>query len=149
MKTKSKTTIGTLDKIDLPSFGLYDIPCKIDTGANTSAIHCHSVKLVEKEGEQWLSFHLLDPTHSEYNNQKFWTQQFGETIVKSSFGQKVYRYVIRTEVVLFGETFSADFTLADRENMKYPILLGKKLLKNRFVVDVAKNNLSFKLKQKS
>ena len=43
--TKTKLIIGARDKIDLPEFGLYELPCKVDTGAATSAIHCYQVRL--------------------------------------------------------------------------------------------------------
>jgi hypothetical protein len=45
------TIIGTTDFIDLPEFKLQDVACKIDTGADTSTIHCSGIKLIEKEGK--------------------------------------------------------------------------------------------------
>lgn len=149
MKKKTKKVIGTRDKIDLPEFELYDLPCKIDTGAETSAIHCHRVRLLEVNGKETISFRLLDPTHEAYNHQEFRTTQFKEKKIRSSFGHSEYRYSIRCKVILFGEKFSADFTLSDRVRMKFPVLLGKKLLKNRYLVDVSKLDLSFKLKAES
>ncbi|GAA4843712.1 ATP-dependent zinc protease family protein [Algivirga pacifica] len=146
-KQKEKLLIGSTDHVDLPSFDLADIPCKIDTGAETSAIHCHRVKLVEKDGEEFICFQLLDPSHKQYNGKEFRTNKFEERKVRSSSGVADYRYVITTEVELFGQRFETEFTLADREKMKFPILLGKRLLKKNFLVDVSKNNLSFKKKQ--
>jgi len=149
MKKKAKKIIGTKDRIDLPEFGLYDLPCKIDTGAETSSIHCHRVRLLEVDGQEIISFRLLDPLHEAYNNHEYRTSRFNEKKIKSSFGQSEYRYSIKCKVLLFGETFSAEFTLADRVRMKYPILLGKRLLKNRYLVDVSKLNLSYQLKMES
>ncbi len=150
-KNKSKLVIGTLDKVDFPEFGLYEIPCKIDTGAQTSALHCHRVRLIEieKEGKEIIAFELLDPSHEEYNGKEYRTTDFEERKVRSSSGHAEYRYVIRAKLLLFGETIETEFTLADRERMKYPILLGKSLLKGRFLVDVAKTNLSHKQKIKA
>ncbi len=151
MSSKKKTAsslkiIGSLDRVDFPLLSLFDIPCKIDTGAETSAIHCHKVKLIEKDGEEIISFFLLDPTHPNYNGIEFRVKDFVEKKIKNSFGQSEYRYAIRTHIVLFGEPISADFTLSDRERMKYPVLLGKKLLKKRFLVDVNQADLSYQQK---
>jgi len=147
MKRREKKIIGTRDHIDLPEFDLFDLPCKIDTGAETSAIHCHSVRLIEINGVECISFRLLDPSHEAYNNHEFHTSNFKEKKIRNSFGISEYRFSIKCQVVLFGEKFIADFTLADRVRMRYPILLGKRLLKNRFLVDVSKVDLSYKLKK--
>lgn len=142
----NKRTIGRIDKIDLPEFQLEGIACKVDTGAATSAIHCHHVHVIEKDGTRLLSFSLLDPEHTAYNNKTFLTSHFQERIVKSSTGQAEMRYVIETPVVLFGEQFYTQFTLADREQMRFPVLLGRRLLRKKFIVDVSRTNLSAKKK---
>lgn len=141
--------IGAFDKIDLPEFELYDLDCKIDTGAYTSAIHCHRVCLIEAPGgQQLLSFHLLDPAHPQYNDHEYRTAHFYEKKVTSSSGHSEYRFVIQTKAVLFGRLFDIEFTLADREQMRYPILLGRKFLKKyHFLVDVNQKNLSFQQKK--
>ena len=51
---------------------------------------------------------------------------------------------------LFGEDFEAEFSLSDRSDMKYPVLLGRSLLRQgRFVVDVARRNLSYKVQARA
>jgi len=115
----------------------------------TSSIHCHEVKRIERGGAEYITFKLLDPSHPQYKNKAIRVDDFTERKVKNSFGQSEYRYVIKTEVTLFGETFEAEFTLADREKMRNPVLLGKRLLKGRFLVDVSKQNLSYKKKNKA
>lgn len=138
--------IGSTDRVDFPEFKLEDIPCKIDTGASISAIHCHHVKLVEENGITQVSFMLLDPSHEAYQQMVFKTTNFKERMIKNSFGSTECRYSIRTTIRLFGRTIRAEFTLSDRENMRYPVLLGKRLLKNRFLVDVSRDNLNFNRK---
>jgi len=143
---RNKIIIGSSDKIDFPELTLTNVPCKIDTGAMTSSIHCHHVKLIEKNGEDYVTFKLLDPSHPLYQKKALRAKQFEERRIKNSFGQSEYRYVITTKVILFGKEIEAEFTLADRERMRYPVLLGKKLLKGNFIVDVSKRNLSHKKK---
>ena len=49
---------------------------------------------------------------------------------------------------MFGKTFTVELSLRDRGNMEYPMLLGRRTIRNRFKVDVSKSNLSYKYKQK-
>ena len=146
-KKVNKLIIGSKDKCDFPEFELFDLTCKIDTGADSSAIHCQQIKVIENNlGEQLISFNLLDPSHKKYNNVAFRTKDFKQKSIKSSNGIATSRYVIQTKVCLFGVEYITDFTLADRENMKFPVLLGKKLLRGRFLVDVSLVDLSYKQK---
>lgn len=148
MTKKQLITIGRTDIIDLPELDLTNIECKIDTGADTSSIHCHRVQIKEKDGKEYLTFKLLDPKHPDYQKKDYEIYNFKERRVRSSNGQLQYRYVIKTTVILFNKKIKAEFTLTDRGKMKYPILIGRKLLNKNFVVDVSKLNLSFKSKQK-
>lgn len=143
---KEKKIIGTIDKVDLPEFNLEDLECKIDTGAATSAIHCASIKVKEVNGVDYISFKLLDPEHPLYNGHVFQTANFKEKTIKSSFGHSEVRFVIKTKIKLFRTVYPISFTLSDRENMKYPILIGKRLLNRRFLVDVSQKDLSFNQK---
>ena len=132
-------TIGTTDKIDLPEFNINDVQVKIDTGADTSAIHCTRIVETIDDGNTYISFWLLDDIPHR-------VKDFTITTVKSSFGTKEKRYKIKTHIHLFGKRYKFSATLSDRSDMKYPILMGKRFLKNKFLVDVSKENLSFNKK---
>lgn len=139
--------IGRFDKIDLPDFGAYDIEAKIDTGAYSSAIHCAKIKVVKEGDKKKISFHILDSHIPSVENRRYVTSRFRKKKVRSSSGHVTKRYFIETYIVLFGQRILAEFSLSDRETMRFPILLGRKLLKNRFLVDVALTNVSFVQKQ--
>ncbi len=143
-----KQIIGRTDKADFPEFDLFDLELKIDTGAFTSSMHCTHVHETTKNGQACLSFKLLDPSHPNYNNKEFHTPHYTRKTVKSSNGLAEERFVISTSMVLFGAEYPIDLTLTARGEMKYPILLGRKFLTSRFMVDTAKKNLSFKQKNK-
>jgi hypothetical protein len=141
--TKPLKLIGTTDCIDLPEFNMTNLECKIDTGAETSSIHCSRVTLKEREGKEFISFHILDNKHPEYTGLNFECFEFKEKKIKSSFGSIEFRFAIKANVILFGKVYPIWFTLSDREKMRYPVLLGKGFLKNRFLVDVSQKDLSF------
>lgn len=142
-------TIGREDKADFPEFHLEDIDIKIDSGAYTSSIHCANIKEVEENGKKLLKFTLLDPEHTLYNHKEFTTDDYASKLVKSSNGIAEERYRIYTEIIIFNEKFPIYLTLTERKDMKFPILLGRKFLNKKFVIDTIKKNVSHKLKYKN
>jgi hypothetical protein len=137
-----KTLIGRKDIADFEELNLYKIPVKIDTGANTGAIHCHKVDEIVHNGEKAICFYLLDPQHKKYKNEAFYTSKFRKKTIRSSNGQKQDRYIIQTTITLFGNKYPVELSLSNRGKMKYPVLMGRKFLKGRFVVDVGLSNIS-------
>ncbi|QIE60080.1 peptidase [Rasiella rasia] len=140
-----KRKIGRTDKADFPLLELQDIEVKVDTGAYTSTIHCKNVKVEDN----YLRCVFLDPEHPAYHNKEFKFDKYDVRVVKSSNGQTQARYRILTEIELFGKIYPIFLTLSDREEMKYPVLLGRKFLTKRFMVDINRTNLSHKLKTKN
>ena len=145
-KKSNKIVIGRRDKIDLPKLSLYDVDAKIDTGAYTSSIHCRNIKVIEKDGVKKIRFNLLDPTHPSKSNKRITLPVQAKRRIKNSSGQAEERYIIKTQILLFGQVFDIELSLTDRSRMEYPVLLGRKLLSNRFIVDVAEANLSYREK---
>ncbi|MCR6637811.1 MAG: RimK/LysX family protein [Sporocytophaga sp.] len=143
---KDKLTIGRSDMIDLPDLKIYNVKAKIDTGAYSCSIHCSNPKVSGNKRKK-LSFSLPYFNGKEKEKVIFQTNDFSERIVRSSFGQVEKRFVIKTKVLIFNKLIETEFTLSDRSNMKHPILLGRKFLKNGFLVDVSKFNLSYKQKK--
>lgn len=82
-------------------------------------------------------------------SRQLYSGQFSQRMIRNSFGVAEKRYVIEIHVVLFGRSIRTEFTLADREALKNPVLLGRQLLRNRFVVDVAQKDLSYQEKLNS
>lgn len=148
MKKREKRLIGRSDKADFPQLELNNIDVKIDTGAYSGAIHCEHIEEIEAAGKRKIRFRLLDKTHPEYNHMVFEYSNYRQKRVKNSFGVTEKRFVIETLIVLFGEAFLTEFTLSERGEMKFPVLIGRKLLNRNFIVDTAKTNISFKQKTK-
>lgn len=141
---KPRQIIGMTDIVDLPGLALFDVQAKIDTGAFTSSLHCKKVNVVRVGTRDRLSFWVIDKTGQPAR--KFYSDDFSQRMIRNSFGVSEMRYVIKTRITLFGRTIKTEFTLADREQLKNPVLLGRKLLRNRFLVDVSQTNLSYQLK---
>ncbi len=137
-----KLFIGRYDLAEFPELKLKKIQVKIDTGAYTSSFHCHTIRLINAGGKEKLQCYFLDPGHDQYNNKEFIFECFSLKKVRSSNGALEERYSIKTTIRLFEKVIPLELTLTERENMRFPVLLGRKFLSRRFVVDTSKKNLS-------
>lgn len=109
---KRKLKIGLIEEVILEDQKCYK--AKIDTGADSSSI---DKKIAEKLGNKKIISHK---------------------IIKSALGRK-RRPLIMLEIKFQGKTFKEKFSLSDRSNMKYKILIGKDILKKEgFLIDPLK-----------
>ena len=135
-----RLVIGRKDRANLPLFKLQNVPVKIDTGAYTSSIHCDRIEKVTIDGKEMLEVIFFDLKKEVAPT--FYFDNFSEKRVRSSTGEMESRFVIQGDIELFGRVFKTPFSLSKRMRMRYPVLLGRKLLNKKFVVDPAKTNLS-------
>ena len=131
---KPKQIIGRRETVDFPELGLAGISAKIDTGAYSSTLHCRDIQ-VSDGPQKILSFKVLGSTEKEIQ-----FKAFSQKKIKNSFGEAEKRYVIKTKIKIAGRLIKSIISLTDRGNMRYPVLIGRKLLKNKFVVDVSLKN---------
>lgn len=137
--------LGRYDRVDLPELGLSDIHAKIDTGAYSGTLHCHKAEIVNGK----LEIILLDEEHPEFTGMKFSFENFERKAVKNSFGEVEMRFVIVTSIRIFEDVITTEFSLTNRGSLKFPILIGRKILRNRYVIDVTRRNVSYRQKRKS
>lgn len=123
--------VGWRERVSLPGLGLSDIPAKIDTGARTSSLHGHVIETLERDGKTFVRF-AVDWDDVEMECEAVRVDVRGIT---SSNGETQRRYVIKTPLVIGNVEFRAEFSLADRSDMKFPILIGRTALRRRFVVN--------------
>jgi len=142
-KNRIMKILGRYDRVDLPELGLVNIHAKIDTGAYTCSLHCHRAQVIDGK----LEFVLLDEEHPEFTGMKFVFPRFEIRNIKNSFGEVEKRYVIQTSIKIYGEEITTEFSLSNRGSLKFPILIGRKILRDRFMIDVKKRNLSYKHKR--
>ena len=140
---KPKLLIGWRELADLPELGLSGLMAKIDTGANTSALHASKltpitledgrpgVRLLIKAADHGLPpyDHLLEVPLVDFRK------------VRSSNGKSEQRYVIRTQMLIGEWSGLVDFTLTNRKSMRFPILIGRRALRRAFIIDPSKTLL--------
>jgi hypothetical protein len=138
----TKKVLGRVDKVDFPQLKMTDIDVKIDTGAYTSAIHCSKIR--EEDHKLFCIFESKG--HPNFKSDEVMFENYTHTDVKSSNGHRENRYKIKSEVVFFGKTYKINLTLSTRDDMKFPVLIGRQFLKQKFLVDVDLENQSYKMK---
>ncbi len=130
------TAVGTIEKISLPEYGIEGVPAKVDTGADSSSIWASNI--VEKNGE--LSFNLFGPTSPFFTGKEVKTRKYNHVTIKNSFGHKEVRYKVHLKLKISGRTIKTRINLANRANNRFPVLIGRRTLHGKFVVDVSKRN---------
>jgi len=135
--SRARVTIGRLEHIALPGLGIARVEAKVDTGAYRSAIHYQRMKVRSIEGVKRLV--VTFQMGGQRKTKAF--KVFKRIAVKSSNGEVSKRYLITTTVRLNGVSVRTQFTLFDRSDMKFQVLLGRKFLRGRFLVDVSTKHL--------
>lgn len=131
---KDQQVIGSFEPVQFPDFDIGEVMAKIDTGAYTGALHC--TKIREEETEQGKVLHFSPFDHPE---KEMSVTDFAVSYVRSSNGTSESRYFIDTNITIKGKTYPILLSLADRSEMKWPVLIGRRFLrKNNLLVDVRK-----------
>ena len=144
-----KKIIGRKDIVSFPQFELVDVPVKIDSGAYSSSMHCHTIRLVEVDGKEVLEVVFLDPAIKGFTGKPFRFDTFKRKTVKSSNGIAEERFFVSGTIRLFNETVVTLFSLTERTGLRNPVLLGRRLLNKRFLIDSSKTNCSFTAEERA
>ncbi len=136
MAKKELTTVGRAEKVAFPAAGLLEVPAKLDTGAYRSSVW--AIDIIEQNGR--LHFKIMGDLKTSGPSKEITIDKFEIVDVENSFGQSEQRYSVYLVVRLCGRRVRTDFTLSDRSMKTYPVLLGRKLLRGKFIVDVSKGS---------
>lgn len=129
-------TIGRHVMIDLPELDYSGVDAKIDTGAFRTVIHCERASIViDATGKEVLEavFDLDGKGPRIFRFEDFFRKDF-----KSSFGETENRFCIHTSIKIGKKIIHSSVSLTDRSGMKFPVLIGRKTLLRKFLVDVSR-----------
>jgi hypothetical protein len=87
---------------------------------------------------------FLDESHPQFTGEERMFTSYRQKKVKSSTGQEQLRYFVNGSIRLGDLEYTTEFSLTRRNGMRHPILLGRKLLNRRFVVDPSRKNITRK-----
>jgi hypothetical protein len=109
------------------------LPARIDTGATTSSIHAVNIKKFERDGKKWVRFNLVAPDGRRIRMERPWIRTIE---VKRHGADQQVRPVVNLEVIMGPLKLRTQFSLTNRSQFKFPVLIGRSLLKGHAVVDV-------------
>ena len=144
MTPKTLPIIGQNTFVSIGPKGLA-VPAKIDTGADRSAIWATDIK-VKRDGT--LTFKLFGPNSKYYTGKIYKRTDFEAAKVTSSNGQSEIRYRTTIRAKIAGRSMLFRFYLADRSRNTYPILIGRRSLYNKFLIDVSQKTVKMPKKPK-
>jgi len=136
MSDSQLQTIGRAEYINFPELELSAVPARIDTGAKTSAIWATNIE--EREGV--LHCTLFGESSDHHTGTPVIFSSYGQRVVASSIGEPENRYLVKLLVEIGGRKIRASFTLANRERQVYPVLVGRNVLRGKFIVDVQRGS---------
>lgn len=133
--------IGWRELVGLPELGISQMAAKIDTGARTSALHAEDRELFERNGKRWVRFKA--PKLKEEPPRFVEAPVALERLIKNTSGVPENRLVIRTILTLGSHRWNIDVSLADRDAMKFDLIIGRTALKGRrILIDPERSYLS-------
>ena len=127
--------IGSTEYVDIGDYK--NIPAKIDTGADSSSIWASHIE-VDQAGV--LHFQLFDATSPFYTGETLHRTDFTAIVVRNSSGHEQIRYRTHLSLKIAGHKIRASFNLSDRSRNNFPILIGRRTIASKFVVDVSQRN---------
>lgn len=133
-KDQEKAVIGNAVAVSFPELGFEKVVSRVDTGARNSAIWVSRAELVDGV----LEVVFFDKTSSYFTGQVHRIMSHERIVVTNSTGHAEERFMIRLLVRVGTRKIRARFTLANRSQQVYPILIGRNILRGKFVVDVHK-----------
>lgn len=136
IETPHHKILAAFEQIAFPGFHMHNVKAKIDTGAYSGAIHCTKIhEALDSDGKRYLYFSPFDTPELVKK-----TEYYKKRKVRSSNGTMQERYFIDTVIEIKGETYPIHISLADRSDMRWPVLIGRRFLrKHRFVVDLGRH----------
>jgi len=132
-------TLGWREWIELPALGLPVIKCKVDTGARTSALHAFEVKTELCHGVDMVHFAVHPVQQRDDLIVRCEAPLLDRRSVTDSGGHREQRYVITTDLIVAGQRWPVELTLTDRDSMRFRMLLGRRALAGRALVDPSRS----------
>lgn len=131
-----KQLIGRLEKVFLnPPGRMFN--ARIDTGATTSSLDARDIQVFERDRSDWVRFKIQDPKEKAtyYDVERPIARKV--RIIQATSDEADRRLVVKLQFQIGRVQRMEEFTLEDRSHMDYQVLIGRNVLRDLMVVDVA------------
>ena len=130
---KPLPVVGWRELVHLPELGLAAMPAKIDTGARTTSLHGTVLEQFDRDGLRYVRFAV--DFEQQHVRQICEAVHVDQRTITSSNGDRQTRFIVKTPLRIGDVEHRAEISLADRSDMRFPMLIGRSYLRRRFLVD--------------
>lgn len=132
---------GYLEKVWIGN-GDIAFEAKLDTGANSSSINAARAETFQRNKKTWVRVNLTNRWNQSFQLER----PVKKTVrIRRAGARKTRRFIIDLKLCVAGRTAVTEFSLADRTGQSYQVLIGRKFLKERVLVDSGKQFIASKL----
>lgn len=136
-----RTVIGWREWVQMPELGVTEIKAKVDTGADNSSLHAFNIERFDLDGTPMVRFELHPRQRKRKPIVECEAEVVGEKKVRNPGGRSEMRPVIRTTLVVAGRPVPANVNLTTRDEMTFRMLLGRRTVRKKFLVDPGRSYL--------
>lgn len=133
---KGKLVVGEVEHIYLAEPDqIYT--ARIDSGAETSSIDARNITRFERDGNNWVRFDVPVPGSDKLVTlEKEISRRV--RVIQASADEAERRVVVELQFAIGDHEQVAEFTLTDRTNLTYEVLIGRNVLRDVMLIDVGK-----------
>jgi len=132
---KNRRILGWREWASLPGLGIAAIKAKLDTGAKTSALHAWDLSLHMVDGQQWVRFRVHPLQRDKVTSVVCEAPVSDRRWVTNSSGTRERRYIITTNLQIGSSSWPIELSLANRDAMGFPMIIGREAMRDRLIVD--------------
>lgn len=133
-----RPVFGWVEKTTLEPWGV-ELKAKLDSGALTSSLHATDVEIFEKDDDEWVRFtvDVRDEASGKKVQKTFEKPRYRKVLIRGAGGID-RRPVVLMNLCMGDTVYEEQFTLNDRSDMNYPVLLGRRTLSHLGYLDVTR-----------
>lgn len=132
----TKVVAGWLEKVHFAAVRGHQVTAKLDSGARTSSINARDIEDFDRDGQPWVRFELvLEDEDGQVETVPVERPLVRRVRIKEHDGQHGRRAVVELTFCFVGRWHRAQFSLVDRTEFNYPVLLGRRFLAGIALID--------------
>ncbi|HEY8385084.1 MAG TPA: RimK/LysX family protein [Porticoccaceae bacterium] len=142
-QAEDRPIFGWVEKAIVMPVGA-QVKIKLDSGALTSSMDASDIEVVRRDnGERWVRFvlHLEDQASGEDVYRELERPLKRMVRVRGAGGEDS-RPAVEIPICIGDEVYLEEFTLRNRDNMLYPVLIGRRTISRLGLLDVTSTYLN-------